>query len=54
MNDFENEFDVPEDYMMEEDFESDFDAILEQQELEDFAQDGYFENMEPLEGGFWG
>jgi hypothetical protein len=28
------------------DFEDDFDGILEQQELEDFAQDGYFENLE--------
>ena len=53
MDDFENEFDAPEDYMLEEDYESDFDAVLEQQELEDFAQDGYFENMEPTMDGFW-
>jgi hypothetical protein len=53
--DDENEFDVNEDYEMADDcFDEPFDSMLEQQELEDFAQDGYFENMEPMEGGFWG
>jgi len=37
-----------------DDYEEDFDHTLEQQELEDFAQDGYFENMEPLGDGNWG
>jgi len=31
-----------------------YDYILERQELEDFAQDGYFENMEPIGDGNWG
>jgi len=29
--------------------DEDFDRLLESQELEDFAQDGYFENMEGWE-----
>jgi hypothetical protein len=36
------------------DLDEEHDAMLAQQELEDFAQDGYFENMEPMEDGFWG
>jgi len=39
---------------MEDDYEDDYDYILAQQEMEDFAQDGEFENMEPMEDGFWG
>lgn len=30
-----------------------YDHILEAQELQDFAQDGYFENMEPNGDGTW-
>jgi len=41
------------DYEMRDDFDEDNDYLLEQQELADFAQDGYFENMEPIDGGFW-
>ena len=37
-----------------DEYEDDYDYVLEQQELEDFAQDGYFENMEPIGDGFWG
>ncbi len=47
----EDEFDVPEDFEMSEDFDNDY--LLEQQELADFAQDGYFENMEPTGEGTW-
>lgn len=36
------------------DLENDYDSILEPQELEDFCQDGYFENVEPCDDGFWG
>jgi len=39
---------------MDDSFDSESDYLLEQQELEDFAQDGYFENMEPLDDGMWG
>lgn len=42
MSDFENVYG-------EEMTDEDFDYILEQQELEDFAQDGDFENMEAWE-----
>lgn len=37
-----------------DDWERDHDHMLERQEMEDFAQDGYFENMEPTDDGFWG
>ena len=37
-----------------DEYEDEFDHILEQQELDDFAQDGYFENMEPNGDGTWG
>ena len=46
--------DYEEDYEMRDDYDEDNDYLLEQQELEDFAQDGYFENMEPTEDGYWG
>jgi hypothetical protein len=36
-----------------DDWERDNDRLLEQQEMEDFAQDGYFENMEMGDDGFW-
>ena len=47
----EDEFDVPEDFEMSDDFDNDY--LLEQQELEDFTQDGYFENLEPMGEGTW-
>ena len=65
MNPFDENFDdtASQDETMEIDFdvaadidldEEQRDYLLAQQELEDFAQDGYFENMEPMEDGFWG
>lgn len=39
---------------MDDSFDPENDYLLEQQELEDFAQDGYFENMEPCGDGMWG
>lgn len=56
MNEYDDMFDdYTEEGVMDIDFdvEEPFDHILEQQELEDFAQDGYFENMEPTMDGFW-
>jgi len=52
--DYENEnFD---DYSMDDTMDildDPYDYMLEQQELEDFAQDGCFENMEPNGDGTW-
>lgn len=48
------EYDVVTDEEQDYDYEAEMDAMLAQQELEDFAQDGYFENMEPMDDGFWG
>jgi hypothetical protein len=47
----EIDFDVAADIDLDEEHR---DWMLAQQELEDFAQDGYFENMEPMDDGFWG
>lgn len=38
----------------DEEFDEENDYLLAQQELEDFAQDGVFENMEPMDDGCWG
>ena len=46
----EIDFDVAADI----DLDEEHDRMLERQEMEDFAQDGYFENMEPMDDGFWG
>ena len=65
MKEFDENFDdtASQDETMEIDFdvagdidldEEQRDWLLAQQELEDFAQDGYFENMEPMDDGFWG
>lgn len=65
MKEFDENFDdtASQDETMEIDFdvaadidldEEQRDWMLAQQELEDFAQDGYFENMEPMDDGFWG
>jgi len=48
------EDDYAEDFDLQYDFDEDNNHLLEQQELMDFAQDGCFENMEPMEDGFWG
>lgn len=50
----EDDFDEVEDLVMSDDFDEDNDYLLEQQELQDFAQDGYFENLEPVGDGYWG
>lgn len=47
------DFDIIDDFEQGYDYEAEMDHILEQQELEDFAQDGYFENMEMGDDGFW-
>jgi hypothetical protein len=55
MNEYDENFDdYTEEGVEEIDFDVENDAMLERQEMEDFAQDGYFENMEPMEDGFWG
>ena len=46
----EIDFDVAADI----DLDEEHDRMLERQEMEDFAQDGYFENREPMDDGFWG
>jgi len=48
------EYDIVTDEEQDYDYEAEQDAMLAQQELEDFAQDGYFENMEPMDDGMWG
>lgn len=56
MNEYDDMYDDYTEEGVEEidfDVEEDFDHILAQQELEDFAQDGYFENMEMGDDGFW-
>jgi hypothetical protein len=52
MSDYDD-YDVVTDEDQGYDYEEEFDAMLAQQELEDFAQDGYFENMEMGDDGFW-
>ena len=60
MSDFENDYteegveDIDFDVAADIDLDEEHDRMLAQQELEDFAQDGYFENMEPMGDGFWG
>lgn len=44
---------VDEDYDDPEFILDDGEPDMDSQELEDFAQDGYFENMEPTDDGFW-
>jgi hypothetical protein len=54
MSDYDYEdYEVVTDEEMDYDYEEEMDHILAQQELEDFAQDGYFENMEMGDDGFW-
>lgn len=50
----EDDFDEVEDLVMSDDFDEDNDYLLEQQELEDFAQDGTLKNLEPVGDEYWG
>lgn len=45
---------MDEEQLMDEGFDAESDYLLEQTELSDFAQDGYFENTEPNSEGMWG
>lgn len=48
----DEEFDT-EDHVMDDSFDEGCDFLLEQQELDDFCQDGYFDNMESNYDGTW-
>jgi hypothetical protein len=48
----EDDFETDE-HIMDDSFDESCDFLLEQQELQDFAQDGHFENMEPNYDGTW-